>query len=188
MSASGSGSTLSGSIDIGTAAADRVVIVAATEQNGQSLTSIVVNGVTLTAAVAGSGVYISTGLVTSGSGAQTVTVTWGAGSFETRTCAVWIANGLNSNTPKATGTVATNVTPSAISVTAGDLLFGVTMLGNSGTPEYNGNSTENAAGERQVLTGALSGFYGDWTVASTNASFSVYEAISSSARTCVSFR
>lgn len=190
LSATGSGALLTGSVDIGTAAADRLVIVGFTCQNAPAITSVVVNGASLSNALtntgASPGAYLYSGLVTSGSGAQTVTITFATGTFLTRTGFVWIANGLSSNSPKHVSTTPTNVTAATINVDAGDFLFAVTGV-SSGTPNYTGNSTENPAAARQQLTGALSGYSGDWTVASTNASFSINDSASGD-RVAISFR
>lgn len=163
---------ISGSIDIGTAASDRLVIVGATLGNSNvAITGVTVNGVSLSLVdrdltnVAGAAELWS-GLVTSGSGSQTVAVTWGSGvGFLERVIAVWTATGLSSDTAKQTA-----VNEANISVDAGDFLFaiGVSTFSN----DLSFSTFSQAPTEHSVDTGGFETVAGDETVVSTNASFS----------------
>lgn len=163
---------ISGSIDIGTAASDRLVIVGATLGNSNvAITGVTVNGVSLSLVdrdltnVVG-GAELWSGLVTSGSGSQTVAVTWGSGvSFLERAITVWTATGLSSDTAKQTA-----VNEANISVDAGDFLFaiGVSTFSN----DLSFSTFSQAPTEHSVDTGDFETVAGDETVVSTNASFS----------------
>lgn len=121
-----SNNIVSGSIDIGTASADRLVIVEVMCQTaGLSVTSVVVNGVTLTQDVVQNSVCtcgIFSGLVTSGNGPQTVTVTFSGGAFVTKEFYLYTATGLTSNVVKTTGSGTGDTT---ITTAPGDFLFAV---------------------------------------------------------------
>lgn len=192
LTASGSGAVLTGAIDIGTASADRLIVVGTSCQNNVLMTSVVVNGVTLTqnAYVSpGPSAGIFSGLVTSGSGSQTVTITFASGSFLTRSCVLWTVTGLSSNTAKNTAT-ASGVNPNTIGgsgVTAGDLLFAADAVATGTTTSFAG-STETQAGQRQVGSGPNSLGAADWTVVSTSASFSITDGVASSSKAAASFR
>jgi hypothetical protein len=190
LSSSATGAVLTGLIDLGPAAADRLVIVGFTCQNTPAVTSVVVNGVTLSNALTNTGTspstYLYSGLVPNGSGSQTVMITFASGSFATRTAFVWTANGLSSNSPKNVSTTPTVTTAASINVAPGDLLFAVTCTAGT-APNYTGHCTENPAGSRAILSGGNSGFYGDWTIANTNASFSINDGASGT-RIGVTFR
>ena len=160
------------SIDIGTASADRLVIVAVWVSTATTVTSVVVNGVTLTADISAVNTYrvaIYSALVTTGSGPQNVVVTFGSASFQEKCAAVWTATGLASNLVKNTlqsttgsGSVGT------INVTAGDFLF----VGNrtvAGSTAWT-TSTEAPDGTRNVATNATPA---DWQIDATNAAFSI---------------
>jgi|SRR6516164_3867808 hypothetical protein len=161
-----SGDTISTTIDIGTAQADRLIVVVTASQNSKVLTTVVVNGVTLTNDIVGNGAAISSGLVTAGSGPQTVNATWTGSGFNQRGFSVFRLTGLSSNTVK-------NTTSTTISVTGGDLMFS----GAYGTGASGGtwaSSTQAPAAFRDMFLGAslwLSS--ADWTIAATNASFTL---------------
>jgi hypothetical protein len=169
--ASAGGAALSTSIAIGTASADRLVVVATNNNGGDAMTSVVVNGVTLTADQNGAtdGVSIFSGLVASGSGPQTVTVTWASGSFQIRGFALWTVTGLSSNlaNQKTSFTAASGT----ISVTAGDLMFAIAR-GSGSNPSWS-TSTQIPAAVNSCYGPSPTGGAADWTMASTNASFSV---------------
>src|ERR1700687_2821000 len=112
------------SIDIGTAAANRLIIVGFMCQGSTGTSSITVNGVSLTKDVGsapGSVAEFWSGLVTTGSGVQTVQVNGASNVFE-RDIIVWACTGLSSNLVKHTapGNGGQN-----INVTAGDFLFAI---------------------------------------------------------------
>lgn len=157
-------------IDIGPAAADRLVIVASnTSNDDNTLAAVIVNGVTLNIDVAGTQQGIASGLVPSGSGVQNIEVTWTGSGFEFRSLYVWTAAGLNSNVVKH---VASGSSPQSINVDAGDFLFAIGGRVGGINPSFS-SSTEAPDGSRsQDDTGSF--FTGaDWTINATNAAFSV---------------
>ena len=169
-STTAAGAAISTSVDIGTASADRLIIVSAMYgTTGVAVTSITVNGTSLTADENGTlGVAIYSGLVTTGSGPQNVTVTWASGSFNNRGFALWTATGLNSNLVKQHTNFST--ISGTISVTAGDFMVG-SFFSSGGTSTWAG-STE-APTVRTVFSPSPSGQAPEWnTIASTNAAFS----------------
>jgi hypothetical protein len=169
-STSASGAVFSTSIDIGTASADRLVVVATATQNAVAVSTVVVHGVTLTADVnSAAGAAIFSGLVTSGSGPQTVTVTWASGTFNMRGFSLWTVTGLSSNVVKQTGSGTTSAT---INVTAGDLMFSSAEFSSAGTASWS-ISTQVPAATHGMFVANPGGTGADWTIASTNASFSV---------------
>ena len=184
----GSGSSTAGgsvatfSIDIGTASADRVVIAKSTVDTATTITSVVVNGVTLNPDVTAVNTYrvgIHSGLVTTGDGAQNVVITWASASFQEKNAFVFTATGLSSNTVKQT---ANGVTSANINVTAGDFLFGVAR-NVAGFPDF-ATSTEAPDATRQVGADNTSA---DWTVDTTNAAFSVNAGASSNQMVAASY-
>lgn len=171
----GSGTTSSGnndatfSIDIGTASADRLVIVGCTVGNNTTITSVVVAGVTLTADISAVNNYrvaIYSGVVNAGDGAQNVVITWASAAFQEKNAFVWTATGLASNLKKQTTSYVG--TTGSINVTAGDFMF-VVGRDTSTAPVWT-TSTEAPAASRNVATlntGA------DWTILATNAAFAI---------------
>lgn len=185
----GSGTDSSGnsnatfSIDIGPASADRLLIVASAVGTSTTITSVVVNGVTLTpdiTAVNAFRVGINSGLVTAGSGAQNVVITWAAASFFEKSAFVWTATGLASNVVKQT---TSGITSGNINVTAGDFLFAVSRS-VVGFPDF-ATSTETPDGTRTVGSLTTSA---DWTVDATNAAFSVNAGATSNQMVAASYR
>lgn len=167
----GAGTTRNYSIDIGTASADRLIVVASAVQNVASGT-VTVAGTTLNMDVQGVNGGSSTlysGLVTSGSGSQTVSIVIGSG-FVQSSVSVWACTGLNSNTVKQTGSGIGGVTSFSINVTAGDFMFSAGRS-NSATGDF-GNSTETPT----LAYNMASGVYvaAEWLpIVSTNAAFAV---------------
>jgi hypothetical protein len=159
-------------MDIGTAAADRLVIVGAASGNSASaISGVTVNGVSLTQAVSdqvgGGGSELWSGLVTTGSGSQTVVVTWASGAYLQRGMMVWTAEGLASNTAKAT-----SANQASLAVDASDFLFTMVVgdFGTSSSPPSLAAYTQPPT--EHTTTSTDFGFTGgDETVASTNASF-----------------
>lgn len=161
-------------VDIGTAAANRFIVIAATGTNsavpgatctvgGVALTRIAVQGSVNAAAIYG-------GLVTTGSGNQTVTIDFGVTSFENKAIEVWSVTNLSSTTVKSSD-AAPNGGGSgnlSLNVSAGDLAFCV---------EFNGSSASaNFVGSDQTPDNTYDNFAdnmlaGDWTAISTDASF-----------------
>lgn len=179
--------SISSSIDIGTASADRLVIVGCCDQNAHALTSVVVNGVTLNIDIdntAGGGAAIASGLVPSGSGSQTVTVTWAGSGFEERFFTVWTATGLSSNVVKHT---AAGIDPISIAVDAGDFLFSLSMAFSGA---YDWDASTQAPTRTASIAGAGSGFFqynADWLIAATNPAFSIDESAGAIQTTAASY-
>lgn len=170
-SGGGTGSTRTFSIDIGTASADRLIVAVVCSQNAAPSGTVTMNSVTLTQDVYGSpatnGCGIYSGLVTTGSGAQTFIIN-GAGSFTTTAGSVWALTGLTSNVVKNTGSSLSGGVVT-INVTAGDFLFNGTY--GTSTPCVYTTSTEVPAAVHSAATVVSSA---DWIIASTNASFLIH--------------
>lgn len=167
-----SGSALTASIDIGAAQADRLIVVGASTGAISLVTSVVVNGVTLNADVnSNTQIAVFSGIVASGSGSQTVTVTWASGNFNDRSFGLWRVTGLSSNLVKQTAT--STGTTGTISVTAGDLMFGV-AIGTSGTPTW-ASSTEAPFATHLLNAGGQGS--AEWTIVGTNAAFALNSVV-----------
>lgn len=158
-------------IDIGTAAADRVIIVAVTVQTAAAITSVAIGATNLTSDVDStdgtSREAIFSGLITAGSGVTNIVLTTVGGAFVERDISVWTATGLTSNTVKHVGnnTTGDNFT---INVTAGDFL--VAGFCDFSTTTF---STSTAAPTGTRVTGSFSST-AEWNpIAATNASFTV---------------
>lgn len=167
------------SVDIGTASADRLVIVGVGAQNTPTLTSVTVNGVTLTQDVilaSGGTAAIYSGLVTSGSGVQSVVANWVAAGFFNKYIWVATATGLASNLKRQTTSYATvgSVGTGTISVTATDFMFVSQYISGSNSVPTLGTSTVAPDHTNPVvITGNVYGIEADWTILSTNASFGI---------------
>jgi hypothetical protein len=157
------------SVDIGTAAVDRCVIVGLGAQVATNPTSVTVNGVALVLQEGNSAsgsARIYSGLVTTGSGVQSVVVTHPSGAgFTNRNVTVWTVTGLSSTTKKQSVNGVT--TALSVNADAGDFILAVRYY-TSGTPVWTA-STEAPAATHNLIVSATA----DWTVAATNASFSV---------------
>jgi hypothetical protein len=178
------GSVVTYSIDIGAAAADRLVIVGSLVDNATTITSVVVNGVTLTLDVTGVGSYrvgFHSGIVAAGSGSQNVVVTWASASFQEKNIFVWTSIGLSSNLKKQTA--AWTGATASIAVDAGDFMFAV---GRNvvGFPDY-ATSTESPDATRQV---GLHNTSADWIVNATNAAFTLNAAAGNNFSVAVTYR
>lgn len=160
----------SSTINIGTASADRLIVATLACQNSTTVTSITVNGTSLSAVVNTAGsVAIFAGLVTTGSGTVTITATWASGSFQLRGFAIYALKGLSSNTVKQTASLSASG-PLTISVTAGDFMFAANESVNA-----NANfstSTQVPTANHSIFSSNPWGTASDWIIASTNASFS----------------
>ena len=166
------------SVNIGTASSDRLVIVATAIGISTTITSVTVNGVTLNQDTFQNSTWalgIFSGLVTAGSGAQTIIVTYVNGAFQNKDVFVWTATGLNSNLVKHTMTTILGNSPSSgsINVTSGDFLF-VIAKANSAATTF-GTSTE-APHATNVDSEVSPDVAADWTIISTNAAFQVTAA------------
>jgi hypothetical protein len=166
------GTFTSTTVDLGTASADRRVIIATTAPNG-GLSGCTVNGVTLLQDVQANPAgnpqtVIYSGVVNTGSGAATIVITSAAGLVQ---FLAWTGTGGSSALVKHTSTSGTGA-PSSISIAvdAGDFLIvadpfsGFTYAGSTETPTATRTET-NTTGH----VGA-----GEWnTIISTNAAFSI---------------
>lgn len=167
------------SLDIGTAAADRNIIVClAAFASDMPTATCTAAGVSLTERISNGfaegfvGCKIYSGLVTTGSGSQTIA--FSAGPSNTCQVYVWSTTGLSSNTPKATGSNEYGVTTAAtIAVDAGDYLFAVIGRDGAINASWTGSTETITSRDATVGVGRIEGRGGDLTVASTNASFSV---------------
>jgi len=156
-------------IDIGPASATRYIVVGSSVTSTDTYT-VTVNSIPLIQDIAvtpSNSAYIFSGLVAVGSGVQNVVLSCISCAFQTRDVFVWILNNLNTNLAKHTGSG--NGTTASINVTSGDFLFSV----NHGGANFNG-STETPAENLTVGSSAAA----DWTVISTNASFSAIASAS----------
>lgn len=165
---SGSTSAQTASIDIGTASADRLVIVAIQYQNTPVVTSVTANSVTLNLDIAkttnpSSAIY--SGLVTTGSGPQNIVVNYVSAGFTARGLAVWTATGLSSTVVKNTASSANQ--NMSINITAGDFLFASTYI--VGAASYSSSTDAPTA----THTSDATNLSGDWTTVTTSATFTI---------------
>jgi hypothetical protein len=182
-STGGTGLSLSGTIDLGPASPGRLVVVAIASQGGVAGASVVVNGVSLNPDINPGSAGIFSGMVP-GSGPQNVTVTWASGTFNQRGFGVWTVTGLVSKVVKQKinfGSPTGNIV-----VDGGDLMFCATQYANTGPPNF-GTTTQAPFGNREIFTNGstLAGAATDWTIASSNAAFTVGPNISSLGATSV---
>ncbi len=171
------GNGLTFNLDIGTASSDRLIIVSAMVSAATALSSVVVNGVTLNIDIdnhaTAKASAVASGLVTSGSGSQAVTITWASANFQDKIAHVWAATGLNSNTAKHTAfanRIGGAGGTATIDVTAGDFLFAGAL--STTQPTFAG-STEAPVGDHNQASGVFNTRGSDWTIVSTNASFTI---------------
>jgi hypothetical protein len=158
--------------NIGPATAGRLVIVLLACQNNPTLT-MTVNGVSMTRAgvsTANAQASIWYGTVATGSGTATIVVT--GGNFLLETMLVYYATGLGSNTPVSVSAAGGVGTWPTISVNSGDFLFG--FYSGTGTANWSASTVSPSGTQSQTGSGGIEeGFSADWTIASTNASFTV---------------
>jgi len=168
---------VSGSIDIGAASTDRYVLLAVYCQGAQPADpTVVVNGVTLTKLVddtSGSYVTFWGGLVTSGNGSQTVSVTFADGDFFYKMAAVWVLKGLSSTTPVAGTNTGNAAGFTAITVAADDFLFVARIRGGSTDEGMSNSPTQAPDRSSNIASGAGRGFNADTLVTSSTASFNL---------------
>lgn len=173
-------------INLGPASPDRLVGVCLSHQKGSTLTSVTVDGtVTLTkdvGAIQDNNSFVYSGLVPSGSGTHTIEVNNSAGAaFNNRDIAVFTFTGLNSNTVKHTAANPSSASLT-INVSAGDFLL-ASCDTNSGAGTFAG-STQSPDAARFVPGAPAGGLSADWTIAATNASFTVNQALGSNPGFC----
>lgn len=184
----GSGSNTvftSTTVNIGAATSDRYVMLAATDQNSHTLTTVTVNGVSLAEQCndGTSSARIWSGLVgaTGGAGAATIVLTYVSAAFDDRIIFVYVGRGMTNTSGAATTATTGGTAPASlnVSVTAGDLLF----LTNRFSTTYTGtapDATPTATNSR--VTGGMTSTSPYWnTITSTNASFNVAFGIGANA-------
>lgn len=167
---SGSGNIATYTINIGTATSTRYIVVGL-QANGTAAYTMTAAGTSLNSDVllapgGNNTSQIFSGLVTSGSGSQSIVATCDSCTFQARTVFVWVITSLNTNAVKHTASSQSGSSMS-INVTAGDFLF---TTRNQNPVTFNGSTEapfENLTGSGSTISGA------DWTIISTNAAFSV---------------
>jgi hypothetical protein len=172
IGSTGSGGNVSGALNVGTAAANRVIVVASATQANGTMTAVTVNGVSCTVdttvgnAVGSVGVASCPG-ASYGSGSQTIAVTWSAGSFNGRGFSAWVCSNMTSTTVQGHNS-AGGASSTTVAVTAGDFLFAANP---ASAPSWASSTQSPSNTQSNIGTAAVS--TADWTIASTNASFSV---------------
>lgn len=154
--------TLNFTVNIGDAADDRIVWVFPLSQNNNEASAVSVNGTSLTQneSTAGSNTAeLWSALVTTGSGAVTIAVTWPSGAYNTRAIAVVTTTG-------DLEIKDTSVLDAAVSVTAGDFVFGAAWHSTSLTDDW----TEAPDLDSDTI-GSFTAYLATLEAASTNASF-----------------
>jgi hypothetical protein len=184
MDAASGNSTISANLDIGTASASRVILIAATRANGP-FSSVTVNGVSctsVTADTAGDTAFWACAGAAPGSGTQTISLM--GGIFENRAAQVWVLSNLTSTAAQQTansgGATSDHI---SISVTAADFLFAVANFAN-GSTTYSGSTQtpSNVYNNISVVQMAA-----DWAIAATNPSFTI-NTLTFTAQAVVSYR
>ena len=160
-SAATSPTTLTFSMTIGTG----YVIAGLTETGGSSYT-VTINGVSLTQDVAGSGAFIFSGTLSSSATTNNVVITCTGCTFQSRAIFVWLAQNLQQQSVRVTATSGSGSV--TIGVTAGYYLF-TTQVNTGTTATYNGSTQAPA----ENLAVASFGNAAEWSIVSTNASFSI---------------
>lgn len=169
------GASVSGSINIGTASSNRIVVVAATYNSAVLASTVTVGGVSCTADVNINSVAIySCPGASYGSGSQTVSVTWASGNFIIRGFTVWVLSNCTSSTVVNTANNPSGQTAVSINVAAKDLMFSAAQLNNDPTiASYATSSVAPTDTGSIMASGNFYGSYADWLIASSNATFSV---------------
>jgi hypothetical protein len=176
-------------INIGSASSDHMVIVGVLIQNGSPITSLVVNGISLSLATSTAGGTTSFwyGLVPTGSGTQNVVLNTSGAAYQERDIMVWTANGLLSNTLQQTG--GTPPSPSsafAINVSANDLPFAISFGSTADTFTASTQVPAEVLGPAGSFGGGLFGL--DWLIRASNNAFSVQANSGSHYMAGVTFR
>jgi hypothetical protein len=154
--------TLNFTVDIGDAADDRRVWVFPLSHSNNEASAVSVNGTSLTQneSTAGTGTAeLWSALVTTGSGSVTIAVTWPGGAYLSRAIAVVTTTG-------DLEIKDTSVLDAAVSVTAGDFVFGAAWNNSAMTTDW----TEAATVVDETI-GAFVAHLATLEAASTNASF-----------------
>ena len=167
-SSAGSGAAVSSSIAIGTAAANRIIVIAGGSSGGVAISTVTLNSTSCTIDVSSASSFVaSCPGSTYGSGSQTAVVTWASGSFNQRGFSAWAATGMSSTTVSHIASGSGSST--TINVAASDFMFLGVSVGN-GTPTYSGN-TQAPSNTQSIIASFV--FSADWSVVSTNASFTI---------------
>lgn len=165
-----SGTVVTLSVDIGTASADRYVIVAVGGcTSTRTVSSLTIAGVTATQIVASSAAETSAiymALVTSGSGAQNIVITW-SGAQDVTGIGVWTLTGVSGTTPVDTKTSTANPFTATLSTVNGGVAVAYAMVTNTTTYTWT-NLTEQFD-----TTAAGVGHSGAQDAANTGASISI---------------
>lgn len=175
----GASAFTSTTINIGTATADRFVIVGTLDQNAVGVSGITVNGVSLVPdtqrfTAGNPGAYIYSGLVgtTGGTGVATIVVNYvGSSAFTERTMIVWTGTGLSHTAGAATTVTGSPSNTLNISVQAGDFMIVATPFGYT----YGGSTqAPTTIRSEPSSTSVYTQFGPEWnTITSTNASFAI---------------
>ena len=159
---------MSASLNVGTAAANRIIVVAGASQGSAAIGTVTVNSVSCTIdATFGSSFVASCPGSSFGSGTQTIVATWASGSFQARGFSVWVASNMTSTT--VVQHVAQN-TSATLGVTANDFMFAAVNVSGASVP-WTGGTTQSPSNTQTI--NASTNFSADWTIASTNASFTL---------------
>ena len=162
-------------VDLGSASADRLVLVGVSNQNGDNVAPVVtaageqLDEISFQLGV-GYGIGFYAKLLPTGSGNQDVTVVWDDADFERKLMSVWVLRGLSSNSPQAAPVESMISTGTTLPVAAGDMMFMMEATSNNaGTTDLSG-STEAPDGWRLI---DVHGSSADWIIDATNANLSV---------------
>jgi hypothetical protein len=140
-----------------------------------------VNGTNLSAAIqndtASGSAEVWNGVVSSGSGSQTVTVNWASGSSAIRGFSLRIATRLSSCSAPHTATG--SGTSTTINVTSGDFLFVGGFNGSTGANYNSSTQTPSNLCSPNCNPGSTFISFADWTIASTNSSFTIAYSVNS---------
>jgi hypothetical protein len=178
------------SVDLGTASADRLVVVAFGVSTSAATLGVTCNSVTLTQDVNQSTtnyeVAFFSGVVPTGSGVQTIHTT-NSSTFRIHYYTVWTLTRLASNLVRHTGGWDGGVgSTGTINVTAGDFLFAQTVANTGGTSSYSGSTQAAAATHSQTNTQVS--FSADWTIVASNAAFTIQQNASGATTAMATYR
>lgn len=182
-SQTGSSNPTTSSINIGTAASNRTIIVNLVARGAPRTATVTANSVSLSSVLSYADTNSNTqaqwftGTVSTGSGSQSIVVNYGGTPFAAYDVYAWTAYALTSNTPVATSDYTVGGSSSGtgnISVTAGDFLFCAVASAASTNPLNFSSSTQTPSGTRGEDTASgFSSKTADWTISATSGSFAV---------------
>jgi hypothetical protein len=164
------------SFTFGAASSGRVIVMGNTVQNGQLISSIVIDPtgtpVSLTQVVTDTFTETSlwSGIDAAHAGATTVQITFATSiNFNNLSFAAWQLTGLGSPTARQSNSSASGAT-NTISVVNTDFLFAITITNGTTGYDYSTSTVPPFATHQGVANLASAA---DWTITSTNASFGV---------------